>query len=68
MAKKPVKKAELFILFAVMSPSEIVKLFPEYKSCTRKYYMQYKRARKTVMQKLTIREVSKRVIWGAEKA
>jgi len=68
MPKKPVKKAELFILFGVMSPAEISKLFPEYKSCVRQYHMEYKQAQKAVMAKLTIKSMAKRVFFGSANA
>jgi len=61
------KKADLYILFGVMDPSEIERMFPEYSTVVRKYYMQWQEARERVMGKLTMKEMAKRVFFGAEQ-
>lgn len=68
MAKqKGTEAAELYILFNVMNPSEISNIFPEYRKNVRVYYMRWVQAKKSVEQKLTIKEISKRVFFGAER-
>ena len=67
MARRPTKKAELFILFELMYPSEISKIFPEYGLSVRQYYMEWKAAKRTVKDKLTVKGLARRIIFGTEK-
>lgn len=71
MARKEDRKydaLDLYILFEVMKPSEITKVFPEYgSSAVRISYMRWKEAKERVMRKLTLDELAKRMIFGTRR-
>ena len=61
------KQVELYLLFEIMKPRDIVKLFPEYNRCTvQKYYKEWRAAKKRVKHMFSFENIMRKRIFGAK--